>query len=203
LNYLAHIYLSFSDDDILLGNFAADFIRNKEVKKLPDSQVNGVLLHRLIDAYTDIHPDVKQSTKRLRSIQGKYAPVVSDILYDYILAKHWDTFHPEPLSVFKGKVYDRLSNKLAEFPEKTRMKIERMVAGDFIQSYESMEGIHGVFLRMDRRTSFPSKFAEATLQLEEQEEQFTQDFLAFFPQMKLKAQAFLQGLNIDNKWIEK
>ena len=200
MNYLAHIFLSYQNNDILLGNFAADFIRNKEVKKLPDSQVNGVLLHRLIDAYTDIHPDVKRSTKRLRPLQAKYAPVVSDILFDYILAKNWDMFHPVPLDTFKLEVYERLAGKVPEFPEKAQSKVSKMVAGDFIRSYQSLDGIHSVFERMDKRTSFPSRFAEATEQLRLDEDKYTEDFVKFFPMMQGKAQAFLAGLELPNTW---
>lgn len=200
MNYLAHIFLSYQNDDILVGNFAADFLRNKEVKKLEESQINGVLLHRLIDAYTDIHPVVKKSTKRLRPIQGKYAPVVSDILFDYVLAKHWDKFHPKSLNEFKNDVYSRLESQLEAFPTKTKDKVERMVQGDFIRSYQSVKGIHSVFERMDNRTSFPSRFTDATEQLLADEEKYTQDFLHFFPMMQEKAKAFLKGLKLNNSW---
>ncbi len=200
MNYLAHIYLSYHNDDILIGNFAADFLRNKEVKKLEESQINGVLLHRLIDAYTDIHPTVKKSTKRLRSIQGKYAPVVSDIIFDFVLAKHWDQLHPTPLNTFKNQVYERLDKQLHLIPKKTSEKIHHMIRGDFIRSYESIDGIHSVFERMDRRTSFPSKFMEATEQLIQAEQAFTEDFMDFFPMMQAKAQAFLQGLALNYTW---
>ena len=65
MNYLAHLFLSCQDDDLLIGNFIADSIRNKEVDNYSAAIQQGIFLHRAIDAYTDIHPVVRQSTKRL------------------------------------------------------------------------------------------------------------------------------------------
>ncbi len=200
MNYLAHIYFSYNDPDILVGNFAADFISNKQVKLLTDQQVNGVLLHRLIDAYTDVNETVRKSTKRLRTVQGKYAPVVIDIIFDYILAKEWERFHPEGLEVYKQNAYELLLNHLDGFPERARGKVQGMANGDFIRSYESLDGLHYVFERMDKRTKFPSRFRDATEQLRLEEDQFVEDFLLFFPQIKSKVQAFLKGLEVRNTY---
>lgn len=194
MNYLAHIYFSYNHDDILVGNFAADFISNKQVKNLTEDQVNGVLLHRLIDAYTDVNPIVRRSTKRLRPTQGKYAPVVIDIIFDYLLAKRWEELHSDTLEVYKSQVYKRLSQNINSFPKKAQNKVSAMVKGDFIKSYETIEGLNYVFQRMDERTSFPSRFTDATEQVLKEEDYFMEDFMNFFPMIESKVQAFLKGL---------
>ena len=65
MNYLAHIYLSGNNDFITIGNFIADGIRGNRYKKYPKEIQIGILLHREIDTFTDAHPIVRQSTKRL------------------------------------------------------------------------------------------------------------------------------------------
>lgn len=196
MNYLAHIYLSYGLDDILVGNFAADFLTNNQAKQLTEPQMNGVLLHRMIDAFTDMHPIVRNSTKRLRVLQGKYAPVVIDIIYDYLLAKNWPLFSSISLEEFKNSNYKMLLANLDAFPERSRTKVLGMVNGDFISSYQSLEGMNFVFERMDRRTRFPSRFVDATAQLRKDEDLFTEEFLRFFPLMEEKAKAFLTGLSL-------
>lgn len=194
MNYLAHIHLSGLDDDILIGNFIADFIRNKEVSVLPESKKNGVLLHRLIDAYTDIHPLVRKVTKVFRESQSKYAPVVSDIVFDYFLHKHWDMFTEVEFNSFKSDSYDRLCGNLSGLPPKVETKINSMCKGDFISSYTSLDGLSFVFRLMDKRTKFPSRFESAVEVVERNEDFIGSLFLEFYPQLVDKSQKFLSNL---------
>ncbi len=61
MNYLAHIYLSYDNDQVKIGNFIADFIKGNNFKKFPEAIQKGILLHRLIDSFTDAHPVVRKS----------------------------------------------------------------------------------------------------------------------------------------------
>ena len=65
MNFLAHIYLSGENEGIIIGNFIADGIKGKKYEIYPHAIQKGILLHRAIDSYTDGHPTVRQSTKRL------------------------------------------------------------------------------------------------------------------------------------------
>ena len=56
MNFLAHIFLSCGSEDLLIGNFIADFISNKEVNQYDPEVQKGIQLHREIDSYTDNHP---------------------------------------------------------------------------------------------------------------------------------------------------
>lgn len=194
MNFLAHIYLSFDDDELLIGNIAADFMSNKQVKQLSENQINGVLLHRHIDAYTDIHPMIRKATKRLRPSQSKYAPVVIDIINDYILAKHWKEFHDQDLDVFKHHVYQKIVANVQDLPKKPKDRLTNMSNGDFISSYQSLGGLNYVFERMDNRAKFQSNFTAATKIVQEDETFFTEAFFTFFPDMISKAKIFIHGV---------
>ena len=87
MNFLAHLFLSFENEDHVIGNFIADFIRNKEVKNYSLEIQQGIQIHREIDSFTDNHPSVRKGTFRLRPHHRKYAPVVIDILYDHYIGK--------------------------------------------------------------------------------------------------------------------
>lgn len=196
MNYLAHIHLSGKNDDILIGNFIADFIRNKEVAGLSAQKKNGVLLHRHIDAYTDIHPLVRKVTKIFRASQRKYAPVVSDIVFDYFLVKSWDNFNDISLEKFKNISYKRLTTNVLGLPQKASNKVIVMCNGDFISSYESIEGISYVFKRMDKRTSFNSNFQDAIHVLTENEKEIEELFLEFYPELIQQSNLFIKGFQI-------
>ena len=92
MNHLAHFFLSGNDEDLAIGNFVADFITNRELPNYTEGVKRGIFLHRAIDAFTDSHLVVKQSTKRLHPFHHKYSPVIVDVYYDFLLAKNWDKF---------------------------------------------------------------------------------------------------------------
>lgn len=87
MNFLAHIYLSGDNEMVTIGNFIADGVRGKQYKKFPKDIQIGILLHRQIDTFTDAHPIVRQSTKRLHKNYSHYSGVIVDILYDHFWLK--------------------------------------------------------------------------------------------------------------------
>ena len=84
MNYLAHLYLSGNNADLLLGNFIADHLKGADRKRIyPEAIKRGIALHRRIDTFTDAHPVVAESKVRVREQFGKYAPVIVDVFYDH------------------------------------------------------------------------------------------------------------------------
>ena len=63
MNFLAHIYLSDNSNEIILGNFMADFIKGNNFQHLPEGVIKGIKLHRAIDDFTDTHEIVKKDIK--------------------------------------------------------------------------------------------------------------------------------------------
>jgi len=55
MNYLAHAYLSFGNQDILTGNMISDFVKGKTKFDYPLTIQKGIYLHRQIDSFTDSH----------------------------------------------------------------------------------------------------------------------------------------------------
>ena len=85
MNYLAHLYLSGESEDLRFGNFIADSIRGKELARYQDGVLQGIMMHRAIDFYTDSHTTVNKSVARLKPGFKRYAPVIIDVFYDTIL----------------------------------------------------------------------------------------------------------------------
>jgi acyl carrier protein phosphodiesterase len=183
MNFLAHIYLSFEDDEITIGNFIADSIRGKKYKHLPKRIQKGILLHRAIDTFTDSHPIPRQSSKRLHKNFSHYSRVIVDIYYDHFLAKNWKRYSETPLAVFVEEFYDLLKANFEILPEGVKHMMRYMIADNWLLNYAQMEGIGRVLNGMNRRTKNKSRMNYAILDLEKHYVAFENEFTLFFEEL--------------------
>ena len=183
MNFLAHIYLSFGDEEITLGNFIADSIRGNKYKHLPERVQKGIKLHRHIDTFTDAHPTVRKSTKRLHENYSHYSGIIVDIFYDHFLAKNWQNYSDIPLDTFVDNFYDLLENNYEILPDATRHMMPYMIADNWIFNYSKKEGISRVLDGMNRRTKNRSKMNFAILDLETYYVEFEKEFTIFFEEL--------------------
>jgi acyl carrier protein phosphodiesterase len=180
MNFLAHLFLSCDDENILIGNFIADMIRNKDLKQVKPEILEGIILHRKIDAFTDQHVKFKDGVRRLRSTQRKYAPVVLDILYDYLLAHHWQVYSDQNIDHFIAEKYAVLEKRIHDVPLNLQQRIQLMIRDDFLHQYTSYEGLLRAMSWMDKRTRFPSDFEESIGELQAYFEEFSEEFNQVF-----------------------
>lgn len=183
MNFLAHIYLSFEDDEITLGNFIADSIRGNKYRHLPQRIQKGIILHREIDTYTDAHTIPKISSKRLHTNYSHYSRVIVDIFYDHFLAKNWHHYSSTPLAIFVERFYDLLEENYELLPDNVKRMMPHMIADNWIYNYSKMEGISRVLNGMNRRTENKSKMNFAILDLEEHYPHFEKEFTSFFEEL--------------------
>jgi acyl carrier protein phosphodiesterase len=189
MNHLAHFFLSGNDEDLAIGNFVADFITNRELSNYTEGVKRGILLHREIDAFTDAHPVVKQSTKRLHPFHHKYSPVIVDVYYDFLLAKNWDKYavgNNRNLRFFVDNIYNLLTNRVLELPEKLQKRLHLMIADDWLMRYTTYEGLHGAFLRIEKAAAFSGNFEKAAANLELFLDEFDNEFNQFFPDLQAR-----------------
>ncbi len=183
MNFLAHIYLSFGDDEITIGNFIADSIRGNKYQHLPEKIQKGIALHRAIDTYTDAHPTVRKSSKRLHQNYSHYSRVIVDIFYDHYLAKNWTAYSEIPLAIFVADFYALLQEHYTILPDGVKRMIPYMVADNWIFNYSKMEGIAKVLNGMNRRTKNVSKMNFAIRDLETHYTEFESEFTSFFEEL--------------------
>jgi acyl carrier protein phosphodiesterase len=183
MNFLAHIYLSFNDKEITIGNFIADSIRGNKYDHLPNKVKEGIKLHRLIDTYTDTHDIPKISSKRLHANYSHYSRVIVDIYYDHFLAKNWSKYSAIPLDVFVDDFYDLLEDNYEILPDGVKRMMPYMISENWIYNYSKMDGIARVLNGMNRRTKNVSKMNFAILDLEEHYDAFEAEFTEFFEEL--------------------
>ncbi len=151
MNFLAHDFLSFGVPGIIVGNYLGDFVRNSEVQSLPEDVQNGITIHRKIDSYTDQHPTVKIGTKLLHPSMGKYAPVVLDIYFDYLLTKRWADFSNVSLAQYCLKSYDSLLAYSPLLTDKIALRIRKMTTNRWLENYGTYQGLQRVFNFLSHR----------------------------------------------------
>jgi len=183
MNFLAHIYLSFGDDEITIGNFIADSIRGNKYKHLPEQVQKGIFLHRAIDTFTDAHPTVRRSTKRLHKNYSHYSGIIVDIFYDHYLAKNWDKYSTITLENYVANFYNLLKENYTILPDGVKKMMPYMIADNWIFNYSKIEGITKVLDGMNRRTKNKSKMNFAIVDLEKHYEAFENEFTSFFDEL--------------------
>jgi len=189
MNYLAHILLSHPHDLEMLGNFLGDFVRNKDLEKMPETVQQGVRLHWKIDEFTDDHPSVKKTVEILKPALGRYASVASDILYDHFLCLNWEEYCDIDLREFCDHFYFILNKKEKLLPEKLKIRKNTMIRYDFLMSTADEFRLLKTMEHMERRTSFKSNFTATLDVLRENKVELEGQFRELFGDLKLVAEA--------------
>lgn len=195
MNFLAHIYLSGEDPEVQLGNFMADAVKGNKFRNFNPKVQSGIILHRLIDSYTDAHPVFRQSKRRLHGKQfGHYSGVIMDMFYDHFLAANWSEFHHQPLEEFAQQFYQVLNQYKETTPERTQHLIPYMISQNWLIQYQNIEGLNKILGQMNRRTKGRSNMDQATVELQEHYHLFQSEFYDFFKMLQKMASAELKRL---------
>ena len=191
MNFLAHIYLSGDNQNIILGNFIAEGIRSSQLKNYSQEVQKGIKLHRLIDDFTDSHAEVKSIRELLYARHGKYAWVLTDIYYDHFLAINWKQYSATPLKSFTQDFYKLLWDNEKLLTKQVRFMLPYMEKGDWLYNYQFLEGIERVLQGMSRRASFENTMNLGVEDLKLHYETFESSFKSFFPELQEACDAFI------------
>jgi len=184
LNFLAHIFLSGKDPEIMIGNFIADYVKGNKKNLYPERIRKGIELHRGIDDFTDHHPLTAISKERLRPKYGKYAGVIVDIYYDHFLASHFSDYSSMNLRSYSENTYRILKEHWDILPEGVQYFLPFMIERNWLLNYATLEGTGRTLTGLSRRVSFENKMDEAVYDLKRMYTDFENDFLGFFPELR-------------------
>jgi len=183
MNFLGHLYLSFDERPLLLGNFMGDFVKGKAYQNYSEPIQKGILLHRQIDQFTDQHDAVRTCTKALRPKFGKYASIIPDIFFDYFLVQNWDNFSDQNLSDFCQETYQYLEQEKQQLPEPMQAFLPAMIARNWLVNYGKLWGIRRALESLERRTRYTSNLSEAVHELNRHEDFYQEQFEQFMPEI--------------------
>ncbi|AHM62397.1 hypothetical protein D770_20740 [Flammeovirgaceae bacterium 311] len=186
MNFLAHAFLSDLEKPLVLsGNFFGDFIKGRqELEAQAADMQKGIYLHRAIDTYTDAHPVVLQSKKRLFPKYRHYSRVLVDLYYDHLLAAHFDRYSTTSLLPYTEQVYTLLKSQREHIPQRAQLLLDRMAADNWLYHYRTLDGIGQACRGMAMRSSFRSGMEEGALDLKKHYQAFKQEFFLFFEDLQ-------------------
>ncbi len=183
MNFLAHLYLSGNDEELIIGNFIADMVKGQQINGYSDGIVKGIRLHRHIDHYTDAHSFVSQSKGRLRRKYRLYAGVVVDMYYDHFLARYWAEYSRHPLRRYVDGAYTILKQNKDILPPRAQYILPYMTENNWLVNYADLSVLQRNFGGMARRTPFNSGMEAAVDDLLQNYQLFEDEFRAFFPEL--------------------
>jgi len=196
MNFLAHLYLSGKDPDLIVGNFIADMVKGQKINGYDPAVVQGIRLHRQIDGFTDAHPVFLRSKERLRKNYRLYAGVVVDMYYDHFLARNWASYSALRLADFVADAYDILKKRQAILPERARFVLPYMIGHNWLVNYADLDSLQRNFGGMARRTPYESGMENAVDDLRKHYAAFETDFFLFFPELVGYVKA--QGVHLEH-----
>ena len=195
MNYLAHIYLSGTNDLLKIGNFMADSIKGHDYEKFDSEIKKGILLHRHIDSFTDMHPIYRQSKHRLHEKYGHYSGVIMDILYDHFLAKNWSKYSNEKLEDYANDFYQLLQDNYDILTERIKGMMPYMIARNWFVSYATIAGLEMILFQMDYKTKHRANMQEAIVELQDFYTEFESEFFLFFEELIISCKQKITELN--------
>jgi acyl carrier protein phosphodiesterase len=186
MNLLAHAYLSFNHEAILVGNMISDYVKGKKQFDYPLPIQAGIQLHRAIDEFTDTHDATQEIKKLFKPAYRLYAGAFTDVVYDHFLANDENEFSSaESLQSFTKNTYNLLQNNTTYFPEKFAKSFPYMQTQDWLYHYRYDNGMQKSFGGLARRAKYIAETETAFEIFLNNKEIIRQSYQIFFPQLKL------------------
>lgn len=190
MNYVAHLYLSNDDPQILLGNFLGDFVKGPVGQEYPQKVAHGIRLHRRIDAFTDSHERVRCSRRLINPALARLSGILIDIFYDHFLINNWSKFSDQCFSSCVQQWYKQLHSQLTQIPKQVQKILLAMIEHDWLSAYQSVDGVHHVLQRVSQRIRFENYLSNGIECLKLNYSSFDEHFMAFFPSLINQVQKF-------------
>ncbi len=184
MNYLAHIFLSDNNPSIQVGNFIGDFVKGSKLKDYPAEIRKGIILHRMIDEYTDNHPVVRETILLLRPVFGRYSGIITDMYFDYFLAVNFSNYSNDySLNRFSFHFYIAALRHYKHLPDRVKGFIFHFISTNRLGKYSSPKGLNNsleIMANYKVSALEPTKIIEF---LEENSTNISTNFHLFFPDL--------------------
>jgi acyl carrier protein phosphodiesterase len=162
MNYLAHAYLSFNDPEILVGNMISDFVKGKKKFDYPLRIQAGIMLHRIIDEFTDSHPATREAKEFFRPHYRLYSGAFIDVVFDHFLALNSNEFTETSLLNFSQQVYSFLDVNKQWLPERFAGMFPYMKSQNWLYNYRTRWGTEKSFGGLVRRSVYMTESETAS-----------------------------------------
>jgi acyl carrier protein phosphodiesterase len=145
----------------------SDFVKGRKKFDYPIDIQKGIMLHRVIDTFTDMHEATREAKEIFRPVYRLYSGAFVDVLYDHFLANDSTEFSEESLSAFSQQVYAHLDKNTAWMPEYFARMFPFMKQHNWLLNYRTRWGIQKSLGGVVRRSAYLTE-SDIAFQLFEQ-----------------------------------
>lgn len=174
-----------------MGNLLGDFVRGTPESlrgQWPDEVIEGILMHRHLDRFTDDHAAFKEARDLLAPERRRFAGIIVDVIFDHFLAHLWERYGDRPLPHFVEEMYSVLERREDWLDPDLRRILPRMRSENWLESYRTLGGIEKTFRRISQRSPRTGAIAEAAGDLTAQYQSFARCFEEFFPEAEAESE---------------
>lgn len=190
MNFLAHLHLADRCQSHLAGNLLADFVRGDPYTRYERPVADGIKLHRFVDSYIDAMPEVLCCRQRFSPETRRVSGIALDITWDHFLAKHWEHYHHQPLTVFVEQAQNQVEQFQDNLPDNYRQTMARMWQYQWLLQYRERTTITTALERMAQRRPKLYQLANCPPFIAQHYDFFEHQFAALYPQIIKAAEAF-------------
>jgi len=184
MNFLAHLHIAQACQSSLLGNLLGDFVKGNPMRQFPLEIAQGIQLHRFVDSYTDSHPIMRQAKMHFPNGQRRFAGIALDVMWDHYLASQWRNYHSSQLDEFCLYAERTVCHEQTmPVPEQFLLMTKRMWQARWLESYQHLDNIELVLMRMSERSSRMAPLAECFTPLKQNYAELGQLFNEFYPDL--------------------
>ena len=168
----------------MTGNMISDFVKGKKKFDYPPNIQKGIMLHRMIDEWTDEHPATKKAKEFFRPAYRLYSGAFIDVVYDHFLALDENEFPGTSLLSFSKEVYSVLEQVKEILPPPFSKMLPYMKEQNWLYHYREKEGINKSFRGLARRAIYLTESDTAFALFNENYKELGQCYREFFPGLK-------------------
>ncbi|MEW6998317.1 ACP phosphodiesterase [Colwelliaceae bacterium BS250] len=183
MNYLAHLFFAQNNALSKAGNLMGDFTKGIDQSALPMDVLKGIQNHRMVDKFTDNHTAVKNLKPLLSAKRKRFSGIISDVVFDHFLVKHWSKYSDQQFSQFVQQSYQYLANAEHLMPEPMHDVVTRMRIDDWLSHYHCIDVTGRAIDSIARRIRFENHLAGAIDEVKDNYLAYEQSFLIFFPDL--------------------
>jgi len=157
----------------------SDFVKGKKKFDFPQDIQKGIMLHRMVDTFTDTHEATKEAKEVFRPHYRLYSGAFVDVIYDHFLAADPSEFSEPALLGFSKQVYAMLDEQAQWLPERFALMFPYMKEHNWLFNYRTRWGTGKSLGGVVRRSPYLTE-SDTAYHLFEQHYQLLQDCYRHF-----------------------